>query len=326
MGADIHLYIEKCVEGRWRPLVPPTRDLARWPLTEHDENYAGRGMGRSPFWGPSGCMSESRCYGTYDSDKGEEIPCVGETCPKCLGSGREIRWYRNRNYEVFGVLAGVRRPDMPRIDHPRGLPADLSPELRDHGRWDHTPSWLTAAEVMTYDWDFEGQKHRGLIPVFGERGAGGWASESFESWIRRCGGKESPEAYCQGMSGHQVSVEEARRLIALPAHAKERLLTNSEQAPIVWVEWREPVRESCRDFVEFVDEFVEPLLGQQFADAKAVVADIIEQEGRRTPADDLSAAHRTWPTTPLRDPRAAAIRAEALAMASRVRLVFGFDS
>ena len=76
---------------------------------------------------------------------------------------------RNRNYWSFAVLADVRNgygfggfstgePITP-IDEPRGLPPDLSPELRaalEQRSWllgDHDISWVTLEELLAYDLD-----------------------------------------------------------------------------------------------------------------------------------------------------------------------------
>jgi hypothetical protein len=64
--------------------------------------------------------------------------------------------YGERNYSVFGALAGVRRSyGLAPIAAPRGLPKDMAEETKawaEHGI-DHTPSWLTLAEVLNHDWD-----------------------------------------------------------------------------------------------------------------------------------------------------------------------------
>lgn len=70
--------------------------------------------------------------------------------------GDEI--FGNRNYGVFGFLADVRNYSMsPFIAEPRGLPDDVSFRLRaEHDDWGfdaHSASWLTAAELLAYDYD-----------------------------------------------------------------------------------------------------------------------------------------------------------------------------
>lgn len=72
--------------------------------------------------------------------------------------------FGDRSYDTFAILAdvrngsgfaGVRTGDgfVP-ISEPRGLPSDMSPELAAHlaEGIEHTPSWLTLADIQQYDW------------------------------------------------------------------------------------------------------------------------------------------------------------------------------
>ena len=56
----------------------------------------------------------------------------------------------DRNYKLFGILAGTRGDCWPLYD-PRGLPIDISDkakkEYEDWGADAHTPSWLTTQEL-----------------------------------------------------------------------------------------------------------------------------------------------------------------------------------
>lgn len=56
----------------------------------------------------------------------------------------------DRNYKLFGILAGTRGDCRPLYD-PRGLPSDISDkakkEYEDWGADAHTPSWLTTQEL-----------------------------------------------------------------------------------------------------------------------------------------------------------------------------------
>jgi hypothetical protein len=64
-----------------------------------------------------------------------------------------------RSYGLFGFLAGVRNYSRaPVIAEPRGLPTDMSVEIRAiwDEDWDldgHTPSWLSRAELLAFDYD-----------------------------------------------------------------------------------------------------------------------------------------------------------------------------
>lgn len=76
----------------------------------------------------------------------------------------------DRSYPLFAMLGGVRQlnPLIPIIHPPRGLPSDVSPEVRKHmgtlpcdqnhehisfcyESTFHTHSWATGAELLAYD-------------------------------------------------------------------------------------------------------------------------------------------------------------------------------
>lgn len=62
----------------------------------------------------------------------------------------------DRNYAVFGFLAGVRNySDVEPISEPRGIPDDACPEVAEEVRMsaDHSYSWLTLAELRAFDYD-----------------------------------------------------------------------------------------------------------------------------------------------------------------------------
>lgn len=67
------------------------------------------------------------------------------------------RYWTDRNYLLFAILANVRnRYNIQPISLPKGLPYDVSPELKkqsDEENGDaHTRSWLTLKELLEYDW------------------------------------------------------------------------------------------------------------------------------------------------------------------------------
>lgn len=84
--------------------------------------------------------------------------------PKWWGNESEIdeKWFKElsnqsfcseRNYTLFGVLAGVRDTEVEPLDYPRGLPDDVSSivkaELYDEI---HSKSWFLLKELYNYDW------------------------------------------------------------------------------------------------------------------------------------------------------------------------------
>lgn len=145
----------------------------------------------------------------------------------------------DRNYHLFGILAGVRRHHEP-IAQPRGLPADLDPAScskpwhKDptHRYYDpkysclggedefgdHSHSWLTLAELRTYGWD-QLLVDEGCIPLReGDRRmrscdnltsvtSARWIDhrdyeETYVDWIKSP--PHFPKGCCGGLSGAQI--------------------------------------------------------------------------------------------------------------------------
>lgn len=81
----------------------------------------------------------------------------GDDDPDYIDVKREDSFYHDRNYLLFGILAHVRDRSVTPISSPRGLPKDVSPEVKkrsdDYGADGHSHSWLTLAELLAYDWD-----------------------------------------------------------------------------------------------------------------------------------------------------------------------------
>jgi len=81
--------------------------------------------------------------------------------------------FDDRSYFRFGWLAGVRDHDVTPIAAPRGLPEHLSTPVQT--MWTsaeeggaHTPSWLTVAELTTFDYDqdaalTDGETYRDML-------------------------------------------------------------------------------------------------------------------------------------------------------------------
>jgi len=71
---------------------------------------------------------------------------------------QEVRTEREpfggRNYNLFGFLAGVRDYSTVRpIVAPRGTPSDASANVREQLEDCHCCSWLSVAELSTFDYD-----------------------------------------------------------------------------------------------------------------------------------------------------------------------------
>lgn len=65
-----------------------------------------------------------------------------------------IEPYDGRDYQLFGILAGVRSDEYPQMDDARGLPPDVSDEVRakfdEYSDDYHTPSWYTLNELESW--------------------------------------------------------------------------------------------------------------------------------------------------------------------------------
>jgi hypothetical protein len=98
--------------------------------------------------------------------------------------------YSGRNYELFGILAGVRCSYNDTIDDPRGLPKDVSEVTKkESDRWDgdgHSHSWLTLKELKEY---------QGLHPVVKRSG---FISPEAARLLDE--GEETPDTWCGGTS------------------------------------------------------------------------------------------------------------------------------
>jgi len=282
MGTDIHLYVEKMsASGQWETVAPPERDLARWPrIPRAGDNWI------SPWYGPKECMYESRCYDCAPDAPDEDGK--GPGCEHCMGTGRSMHWYHNRNYDAFAILANVRngfgfagcdtgdgfRP----IVEPRGMPDDATPFVREHHTWDHTPSWLLASEINAYDWSQTVIK-RGVIPLRQEDDQQfdrPDRRDDFISWMERGGG--CPKSYCGGVSGRAcitIGAAKAREIALHPEKIAElrnrdtldyadRRAWGSASIPAnpkiyVQVSWQETYAEAADDFLAFMETFVAPL-------------------------------------------------------------------
>lgn len=170
-------------------------------------------------------------------------------------------FYNERNYDLFAILADVRNgygfagldtgDGFKFIAEPRGLPNDMSSDLAENAEWEvevfggRTPSWLTVAEIMAFDWTQTTVK-RGFV-----KGA------EFEEWIRSrrdCG--LSPSGYCALPGPTQTIVTEPEMLEAVNG-------IKGDDPPKVWrpkikkdlentychVSWEETYRNAAGSFI-----------------------------------------------------------------------------
>ena len=131
-------------------------------------------------------VDEWVAYDYGEDEKGEEIP-------------HKKQAYDGRNYDLFGVLAGVRQRECTLMLTPRGIPFDVSEKVRcAHEKWDadgHSHSYLYLHELRALK-SYIADK---TMPVGGLKEAEGWAK--FKASID----SGSPDwnllyPYCQGSS------------------------------------------------------------------------------------------------------------------------------
>ncbi|MBE9140204.1 hypothetical protein IQ254_23895 [Nodosilinea sp. LEGE 07088] len=94
---------------------------------------------------------------------------------------KPVELYASRNCDLFSILADVSNPNGHTLDNqkfevispPRGLPEDLSPELRDLLKeWEFGdgkdsgvsgPSWLLLSEVLRFDWHGKVMRYEAMV-------------------------------------------------------------------------------------------------------------------------------------------------------------------
>lgn len=271
MGTDIHLYVERrdAATGLWRCVPPPPAPPASGRTRTVKRHDGATYEFVDSSWGPAQCMREHECYGP---GRGDDTECLGADCPACLGTGRDLRWYRNRNYDVFAILtgsvrngfgfAGVSTGDGFRgiTNLPRNIPDDASTIVRDHNLWTHSPSWLLLPEITSFDWD-QVTKHYGVIPMRA-RDANAFealhGNSTYETW-RMVSPRVAPSSYAGGVMGRgikTVTPEDADVLLSDPQALSARDAIMGSARFYVRVEWIETYRESASDFLEFVDQML----------------------------------------------------------------------
>lgn len=222
MGCDIHLFIERRTADGWRTIIPPAPP-PREQRAEQRTNRDGKPYEYvSPFWGPG--FYASPCYGLDGegpSDYGAEVnpACVAASCAKCMGTGRDLRWWHDRNYVTFAVLSGtVRNAGNIRgiVAEPRGLPADTcaTTAVQD---FDHSATWLTLDEVLAFDWQATFVSH-GVIPL--TKRTGPWQEDAdYQSW-RDEKPRGCPKSWSGAVAGggtYTVTMADADRILAVSA-------------------------------------------------------------------------------------------------------------
>lgn len=149
MGCDIHFYVEVFKEDRWElapgqlmdcencmgtKLDPERKHCATCGKQEHEHE---EGTGKCWFEAGSLRLVPSPCrWGCLD------------------GQDLDARFYRGRDYDLFGILSDVRGAADSEFTKACLLPSDLSPEIAHAAKgpdW-HSHSSYTLAELQEFPW------------------------------------------------------------------------------------------------------------------------------------------------------------------------------
>jgi len=91
--------------------------------------------------------------------------------PQCDGAYNDYVFF-GRNYGFFSILAGVRNyanAYIEPIDQPRGLPDDVSPEIKkisdDWGVDGHSHSWFMLRELKDFPWKDKKAPMQGVVTL-----------------------------------------------------------------------------------------------------------------------------------------------------------------
>lgn len=189
MGTDIHFFAEV------------RRPLLAVPSTGHLPDEAVRELGEiGGAWDagdPPGAAARLRALAArqvwrplfrFDPPAGSEGRYYGRSWQ---AQSENYFGFDDRDYVVFGVLAGVRGWEGPQVSEARGLPEDVSLELAREfveGEY-HSCSWLTVDELVAFDWDQPVGPGYGWPPDEPLRGI---CSRFLDGPVRRL--REAPEA------------------------------------------------------------------------------------------------------------------------------------
>jgi hypothetical protein len=237
MGTDIHMAAEVAVYDEngertgWKAVPGPIIDC-----------WGCAGTGISHGWEngervPTG--DTCRWCAKPELEEDNDYEYLGYRMTKYVEPGKERdRWYSERNYTVFAVLADVRNgagfagvythdPIKP-IDYPRGLPDDIVPETRAILSDEHSQTWLSLAEIMAYDWD-QTMRRGGCVTL-----------DEYRTYIQT-GRPESWSGDVWGNHVRKVSLDEANALLAAGEYPPDTY---------VHITWTQSLRDSIGDFIE----------------------------------------------------------------------------
>lgn len=145
--------------------------------------------------------------------------------------------FRNRNYDLFGILADVRNgigfagiktgEGWPSIAPYRGLPEGFA-EPDDYSVGDHSFTWASLDELKAFPWD--------------ETRTGMYGVVSADDYERLSEAGESPTSYCGDTSGPGIRVYDP------DAYKAAKAAGTLVKRPHVRMGWTETAREATGDW------------------------------------------------------------------------------
>lgn len=233
------MYVEKKnEEGYWIPVA------GRNPLIDDYKMYAKNARERGDIERAKLLEKESKDIESGAKQK-ESMERYGEMddyyAPK-----RYVDWiWGGRNYNLFGVLAGVRSSDVPQIDEPRGLPEDASPYVEKESNywgWDgHSHSYLTLRDIKEFDWE------QGLTDS-------GWVTEDVYKQFKEAG---DPYPCCEWAGGPNVVMLDSNDEMDDIISGKAK--RNPEAKYYTKIRWTYPIKQFAGHFYDYTIPELEKL-------------------------------------------------------------------
>jgi len=137
MGTDIHVFVERKLGDKWVPVDPPRSHPPEWYEEAEKSGWSIDYIDWDDWARWSGIPKVSPLKQLADAGRTFEETIPEEACS----------WAFGRDYGAFGELAGVRRRG-PLLMKPRGLPADVSPQV---GRVAYC-GYGTEEQALDVDW------------------------------------------------------------------------------------------------------------------------------------------------------------------------------
>jgi hypothetical protein len=213
MGCDIHLAVEHKIDGVWQQIDPPD-DFPRDPwIIQQIKAIKGKS---------ERILEESSLLTYYENKLATD-------------------WYSQRNYYAFAILANVRHDHFNPISLPKGLPNDLSEDLKTKDcLGEHSFSWLTVKEMIDFDWN-QTVENTGII--------------NWETFVERMekGITSEPESYCANVIGNNIKIISESDALGKYKSIKEHDLQLLPFDYRVKIKWKQTYADAAGAFMDVLE-------------------------------------------------------------------------